>query len=124
MVGEDVIVAIVKLLRRQPQNTVEILTPPPTITQIWSSSTGIHITDGSTYVFPAGLWDVNVQNEHASLQRMVTVQCNINGTWRTMYDNDLVAGYGISVGVWISDGANLRIMFESNDLKARLMRMS
>ena len=124
MVGEDVIVAIVKLLRRQPQNTVEILTPPPTITQIWSSSTSIHITDGSTYVFPAGLWDMNVFNMHATLSRLVEVECNINSNWITMYDNDLTPLKGISVGVWISDGVNLRIKFEDSYLKARLMRMS
>ena len=127
MVGEDIIIAFIKLIRgRGSENTVELHTfpPVPTVNQMWSSSTSIHITSGGTYIFPAGLWDIDVYNEHAADPRYVRVECNINSTWRTMYYNDLSASTGISVGVWISDGTNLRITLESSDVKARVMRMS
>ena len=126
MVGEEIIVAIVRLLRGSREaNTVDLGTfpPVPTVAQIWSTTSSIEANPNTITVLPSGHWDLNFFNEGSGAETIM-VQVKIHGTFRTTYTHDIPAGEGWSTGPWVSDGVNWRVGLLGLNTYGRFGKMS
>ena len=129
---EEAIVALIKLLRGRPQgNQVDIqqtIAPAEVYAQAlaaviaaWSTMTSFEITNVVDYVLPAGWYEFEIFNT-AGVARDFIFECYLNGVWRVVWTQSLLAGAGYSLSPFLSDGTNARVTVDPG-IYARCMRM-